>query len=291
VSGSVDAQGTDEGNTVLACQAIVSSNAEIEFEPLPLPAKRIAVVTEINTLSPKVLEVIVATTGTLDVLPGQYVRVKFAGFPAREYSPTFRLDGSAKTTELIFHIRCFADGVVSSELGRAIKPGSTAHVQGPFGRAYLRKGTGPLILVAGGTGWAPIWSLARSACLQHPRREMIIIAGSRHIIDLYMRPSLDWLLDNGVRELVATAEVGATDPVRSGLPTHYLPLIGIEDTVYAAGPAGLVNAVKSKARAAHARCYADAFLPSVQSLSMLEKLTRRLFALPMPSRTSSSNYY
>lgn len=278
VSGSVDDRGTAEGDTVLACQARVTGDAEIRFDALPPPVKRAGVITEINPLSEEIFEVVMTTATPLDFRPGQYVRLKLAGFPAREYSPTCRLDGSSKSNELVFHVRRLKDGIVSGELGATIKPGYTAHAQGPFGQAYLRDGKGPLILIAGGTGWAPIWSLARAACATQPSRELFIVVGSRSAENLYMRPSLDWLRDVGVREIVATAEMGASPPVRSGMPTRFLPLLNMEDTVYVAGPQGLVETVKHKVIAAGARCYADAFLPSSQSMSLMDKITRRFRA-------------
>jgi 3-phenylpropionate/trans-cinnamate dioxygenase ferredoxin reductase subunit len=77
----------------------------------------------------------------------------------------------------------------------------------------------------------------------------VVIAGSRDAEGLYMRRSLEWLIDDGVREVIATAEVGASNGVRRGRPTHYLPSLGPEDTVYVAGPPPLVDAVKrSRAR-------------------------------------------
>jgi hypothetical protein len=87
-----------------------------------------------------------------------------------------------------------------------------------------------------------------------------------------MRRSLDWLIDDGVREIITTAEIGATDPVRRGRPTHYLPSLGPEDTVYVAGPPPLVDAVKVKSRAAAARCYADPFLPNAKPLSLIDRV-------------------
>ena len=63
-----------------------------------------------------------------------------------------------------------------------------------------------------------------------------------------MKPALNWLMDDGVREVFATAEIGATHPILSGRPSHYLPLLSMEDTVYVAGPSGLVDVVKHKAR-------------------------------------------
>ena len=275
LSGEVDAQGTAEGRTVLACQATVSGDAEISFDELPVPVKRAGIITEINALSPEIVEMVMTTSAPLEFRPGQYVRVKLAGFPAREFSPTFRMDGSGTSNELIFHIRRLPNGLVSSRLGSSIRPGHSVHVQGPFGSSYLRDGDGPLILVAGGTGWAPIWAIARSARLSQPGRELMVITGSRDAENLYMRPALDWLSDDGVREIIATAETGATHPVRPGRPTRFLPSLGVEDTVHVAGPLGLVEAVKTKADAASAPCYGDPFLPSQQGQSLLDRITRR----------------
>ena len=71
------------------------------------------------------------------------------------------------------------DGQVSSQIGTGIKTGHRVHVQGPFGNAYLREGDGPLVLVAGGTGWAPVWSVARAARATQRDRHLVVIAGSR----------------------------------------------------------------------------------------------------------------
>jgi NAD(P)H-flavin reductase/ferredoxin len=272
VSGSVDDHGTSDGHTVLACQATVCGNASIEFDELPAPQKAAGAVTEINPLSHDVVEVVVSMQSLLDYRPGQYVRLKFGGFPAREYSPTFRMDGTSRDDQMVFHVRCLPDGRVSSEIGRAIRPGHRVHLQGPFGQAYLRQSAGPLVLVSGGTGWAPIWSLARAA-RQHQRdRKMIVIAGAPDPQGLYMRPALDWLLDDGVEDVISTSEINAQWPNVRGRPTDYLPLVGLEDTVYVAGPVGLVDAVKRKARHAAARCYADPFLPSSQAASVTDRM-------------------
>ena len=284
VSGSVDDRGTAYGRTVLACQATVSGNAGIEFEELPMPVKRTGAITEINLLSPEIVEVVMTTTVPLEYRPGQYIRLKLSGFPAREFSPTCRLDGSSKDLELVFHIRRLPDGLVSRELGQAIKPGHDAHVQGPFGQSYLHEGDGPLILISGGAGWAPIWALARSARRNQRERELIVIAGGRDATDLYMRPALEWLMDDGVREVVATSPTGGSGGVRRGLPTHYVPLLGLEDTVHVAGPIGLVDAVKSKALYANARCFADPFLASSQSASLFDRIARKWRSLDVLPR-------
>jgi len=274
VSGDVDDRGTADRGTVLACQATLAGDAEITFEEMPPTLKRAGLVAEITSLSPEVLEVVVALQEPLGYRPGQYIRAKFAGFPAREYSPTCRLDGSFDANEMVFHVRRLPNGLISSQIGTGIGLGHRVHIQGPFGQAFLREGPGPLVLVSGGTGWAPIWSLARAARMQQRNRELIVIAGSRDMDNLYMRPALDWLIDDGVRDVIATSEFKPAGSVLRGRPSHYLPLLGFEDTVYVAGPAGLVDVVKRKARSVAARCYADAFIPSAQAPSLIDRVAR-----------------
>jgi 3-phenylpropionate/trans-cinnamate dioxygenase ferredoxin reductase subunit len=272
LSGMIDDQGTRDGRTVLACQATVDGDAKIEFEDLPLASRRAGMLTELAPLSTDVVEVVVRLAKPLDLRPGQYVSVKFSGFPARDLSPTVRPDGRHDPCELVFHIRRYPGGLVSTRINTAIRVGHRVQVRGPFGQAFLRSGDGPIVLVAGGTGWAPIWSLASAARRSQRHRKLTVIAGARDPDGIYMRRSLEVLAQDGVSDVIATTQVGTIDPFRTGVPTDYLPDLRGDDTVYVAGPPGLVDAVKSKARAAQAPCYADPFLPGTQRLSLGDRL-------------------
>jgi 3-phenylpropionate/trans-cinnamate dioxygenase ferredoxin reductase subunit len=276
VAGSVDDNGTAEGRTVLACQATVAGDAEITFDEVPETVKRSGTLTEVTPVAHDIVEIAVALAAPLAYRPGQYARVKFSGFPARDLSPTVRFDATTGKSELIFHIRRYPGGLVSTQLGATIRPGHRVQVQGPFGHAFLREGDGPIVLVGGGTGWAPIWSLAAAARREQRHRDLIVIAGARESDGLYMRRSLEWLIDDGVRDVIATSEIDATDPILPGRPTHYLPALGLDDTVYVAGPPGLVDAVKRKARGGRARCYADPFLPGAQKMSFVDRVMQML---------------
>jgi 3-phenylpropionate/trans-cinnamate dioxygenase ferredoxin reductase subunit len=262
--GEVDDEGTRQGDTVLACQARVSGPAVVEFDEVPVPAKRSGTVTAIDRISPDILEVVVTLSKPLTHLPGQYVKVSFAGFPGRDYSPTFRTDGTCELNELIFHVRACPDGVVSSQLGRRIGLGHRVQVRGPFGSAFFRKAEGRIVLVATGTGWAPIWSVARAARYQQPQREMIVVVGARDPGNLYMGPSLDWLRQTGVQQITMTSTGGprADGSVRAGRPTVHLPRLQETDSVYAAGTPEMVAAVEFLAGIGGAACYADPFLPA-----------------------------
>src|SRR5262245_25315658 len=95
ISGEVDDRGTADKRTVLACQAKVIGNAVIAFDDVPVVSKRSGTVTGMTTLAPDIVEVVVTLSGPFEIRPGQYLSVKFAGFPARDLSPTVRADGTS----------------------------------------------------------------------------------------------------------------------------------------------------------------------------------------------------
>ena len=162
-------------DTIHACQARIVSDLEIVTESVPDPVSMSAQVTNIVRLAPDVVGVDVELPRPLHYLPGQYCKAQFRGFPARAYSPTYPLEGSPNDRLLHFHIRRFSDGIVSSALGRDIRIGHRVKITGPLGSAFLRpKHSGSLVLVASGTGFAPMWSIAVAAILERPQRELDI---------------------------------------------------------------------------------------------------------------------
>ncbi|MDF2995159.1 MAG: ferredoxin [Xanthobacteraceae bacterium] len=276
VSGSVDDRGTRIADTVLACQATLIGDATIFFDEVP-PVLRVGgTVTDMRSLAPDIAEVVVALNAPLEILPGQYLNVRFAGFPGRDYSPAPDLEGGYDPGEARLHVRLLPGGIVSGAIGRAIRPGHKAQIRGPLGAAFLRPGSGPLILVSGGTGFAPVWSVARAARLSQPGRDLFLVTGMRRREEVYMESALDWLIDHGALEAFATVEEDPGNRFRPGRPTHYLPSLGVDDTVIVAGSAGLVEAVRRKAVAAGARVHADPFVASRETLSMVGRLMQSL---------------
>lgn len=281
VSGDVDAAGTEEMGSVLACQARLRGSAEIRFEPQPVAMKTGGIVTSVRDLAGEIVEVIVEVTKPVPYLPGQYVKVEFAGFPARDYSPTLTLDGLREINQLIFHIRRMDDGIVSAALGHAIAPGKKVKVRGPFGHAFLRQGEGRLVLISTGTGFAPVWSIAVAARLGQPHRPVVLIASARDPRNLYMRQTLDWLARQGVNDVMLTASgANPLPPARHGRAISFLPALNPSDTVYACGAPEMVEDVKRLAHAAGARCYADPFLPSNGELPLGLKIRRFFTGAP-----------
>jgi naphthalene 1,2-dioxygenase ferredoxin reductase component len=275
LGGSVDPAGTEEAGTVLACQARLAGDAEIRFEPQPVAMKTGGVVTSVRELGGEIIEVIVEVTRPVPYLPGQYVKVEFAGFPSRDYSPSLQLDGLREINQLVFHIRRMDDGIVSSALGSGIAAGRKVKVRGPFGNAFLRQGNGRIVLISTGTGFAPVWAIAIAARLGQPHRPLHLIASARDPRNLYMRPAFDWLAKHGVTHLLLTASgANPMPPARSGRAIEFLPPLTPDDTVYACGAVEMVEEVKRIALQAGAKVYADPFLPSGTDVPLRMKIAR-----------------
>jgi NAD(P)H-flavin reductase/ferredoxin len=271
-AGTIDDRGSRQGDTVLACQARVNGTASITFDELPAMSRRAGVVTSVTPVSSDVVEILVTLNSPFRYLPGQYVNLTFPGCPPRDYSPAPRLNGAFSETELAFQIRRYPGGVVSSAIGGSIVPGARVRIAGPFGSAFFRDPRQNIVLVAGGTGWAPIWSIARAALGRGYSERIKILVGATSPEALYMRESFGWLADRGFDRLIATCDQGADGDLRTGRPTDFLPALNADDDVYVAGAPALVDAVASKAADAKARCFSDPFLPGIHMRSLADRV-------------------
>jgi NAD(P)H-flavin reductase/ferredoxin len=250
-----------------ACQARIVTDLAIAIESMPETVSLSARVARIVRLAPDVAGVDVELPKALDFLPGQYCKLQFRGFPARSYSPSYPLEGPPDGGVLHFHVRRLSDGVVSSALGRDIGARHRVKLMGPFGSAFFREGhAGRVVLVASGTGFAPMWSIAVAAILERPQRELVFVAAARSIRSLYMHAALCRLaLFPNVTIIPLVSEPqNVSRAIRSGRPTDHLPNLSPDDVVYAAGAPAMTESVARMAKAAGARCYTDPFVPNAK---------------------------
>src|SRR5581483_7030348 len=184
--------GTEEGSEMIhACQARVVSDLRLVSEPVPDTVSMPARLAGLSRLGGDVIGVTVELPRPLDYLPGQFCKLQFRGFPERCYSPSYPLEGAPDRHLLHFHIRRFPDGAVSPALGQRIRVGHRVRVTGPLGTAFFRPDhRGRIVLVASGTGFAPMWSIAAAAITEQPRRELIFLVAARKIQSFYMHAAL-----------------------------------------------------------------------------------------------------
>jgi NAD(P)H-flavin reductase/ferredoxin len=256
---------TDHPEIFHACQARVFSDVEIRYDRTPKVAKCKGTLVRVDRLTPDIRGVTLSLSDRARYMPGQYYRVTFRGYPTRCYSPSPPFVGSDDRKTLRFHIKMVRDGQVSSELDHRIQPGHKVRVEGPFGAAFFRPGEGTrLLLVASGTGFAPIWSIAKASLLRQPEVPLMLIAGVRKLSSLYMVPALCGLAAHPSADFVVTVDEAqsVSGIVRHGTPDQHLPDICSSDLVYAAGSPSMVEKVSNAAARSGAAFYADAFLPN-----------------------------
>ena len=260
--------GTEEGSDMIyACQARVVSDLKLATESLPDTISLPARLAELTRLAPDVVGVNIELPRPLNYLPGQYCKLQFRGFPERCYSPSYPLQGAPDRHLLQFHIRRFVDGAVSSALGEDIRVGHRVRVTGPLGSAHFRPNhRGRTVLIASGTGFAPMWSIAAAAITEEPRREMMFVVAARKLQSFYMHQALCRLalFPNVTIIPVVSEPQNVTAAIRIGRPLDFLPMLSPDDMVYASGAPAMTNEIARIARQASAVCYTDPFVPNVR---------------------------
>lgn len=250
--------------SVRACQAVVLSDLRLAEEDMPAVEEHAGVVAALSPLSRDVVEVTVATRDPFHWLPGQYVNVRFERFPERAFSPTVALDGRDRPGTFRLHVKRLAGGRVSAELGHGIRRGHRLSFTGPCGSAFLRRGErSRLVLFAGGTGFAPIWAIADAALREATGRRLVVAVGVGSIHGFYMASALERLVrcpNVAIYPLVAEPQT-LVPHVAAGRLSDLAHLIEPADTVHAAGPPAMVEALARRAADAGATFHADPFTP------------------------------
>lgn len=118
---------------------------------------------------------------------GHYALLQFGDHPARPYS----IANSPNGEYLEFHVKNGGHAGGSTHATTDLKLGETVKFHG-FGGNYtsVPDCTRPLILIAGGTGLAPMLAIADSSLKTNPDRAITLFYGGRHMDDLYYDASL-----------------------------------------------------------------------------------------------------
>jgi NAD(P)H-flavin reductase len=121
----------------------------------------------------------------LDFKAGHYAVLQFGDYPARPYS----IASTPSVDYLEFHIKISDTG--AGAIVSNIKLGDTILCHG-FGGNYHHQSdcTLPLLLVGGGTGLAPLMSIATERLQKNPDHPIHLYHGGRYIPDLYLDKTL-----------------------------------------------------------------------------------------------------
>ena len=123
---------------------------------------------------------------------GQYVEFLLRDGDRRAYSMGNAPHTQLETPQLELHIRHTPGGKFTDHVFSAMKEKEILRVEGPFGSFYLREdSTKPMVLLASGTGFAPIKAMIEHMQFKSITRPAVLYWGGRRPADLYQH---EWVL-------------------------------------------------------------------------------------------------
>jgi len=204
---------------------------------------------------------------------GQYIDVMLSGGRRRSFS----LANPPHDGDLLeLHVRRSGSGEFTTQVFESMTEGTLLRVEGPLGQLAYRDGAGPVLLVGGGTGYAPMKAILRHVLETGIDRPVTLYWGARSLADLYEHAWLASLAASEPRFRYVPVLSEGTDPdaVAGGLVHEAViagqPLAGTD--VYAAGPPEMVAAVRRELPAHGAdaeRIFFDSFEYAPDTLARL----------------------
>jgi CDP-4-dehydro-6-deoxyglucose reductase len=156
-----------------------------EFPILKLPSRVLSL--EKPTADVAVLKLQLPANQNLQYRAGQYVEFILREGARRSYSMANapHLLGTPPAIEL--HIRHMPGGKFTDHVFGAMKEKDILRMEGPFGSFFLREASEkPLVLLASGTGFAPIKALIEHMEFKGITRPAVLYWGCRSKADLYL---------------------------------------------------------------------------------------------------------
>ncbi len=237
---------------VLLCQAVPRSNLVIAAREVAsvarmqrrvLPMKLL----EKRLLAPDVMLLRLAPPRAepLLYLAGQYLDVLLPGGKRRAFSIA---NAPHLGPEIELHVRQVAGGDFTHRVFNQLSAGAVLRVEAPLGTFVPREDSErPMILVAGGTGFAPIKALVEHFLHLGSRRIMQVYWGARTPQELYLRALPEqWAKLNPTLSFIPVlSDVETAAGERSGF-VHEAVLADHPDLsafdVYMSGPPALIDA-------------------------------------------------
>ena len=182
-----------DAGQILLCRTHAYSDITVELlnydEELltrAIPVKDFAgVLTSVDELTHDIRLLKVRLEKPLKFWAGQFVEL---GVPSAGVTRSYSMASTpASPNELEFIIRKYPEGAFSSLLDTTLTPGTAVTVKGPFGSCLRREGRpGPMLLVGGGSGMSPLWSILQDHIASGEQRPIRFFYGARTKRDLFM---------------------------------------------------------------------------------------------------------
>jgi len=175
----------------LLCQAQPRSDCEIEVTEIDQPQDIVvrSLPVRVTCIEPvahdvSLLRLKLPAAERLQFLAGQYIDILLRDGRRRSFSLA---NPPHDDEQLELHVRRVGGGRFSDRLLSDMREKALLRFEGPHGSFFLREDSDrPIILMAGGTGFAPIKSIVEHAIAAGIERPMHLFWGVRAARDLYM---------------------------------------------------------------------------------------------------------
>jgi CDP-4-dehydro-6-deoxyglucose reductase len=233
-----------QSDLTIACKE-VRSLKDIPVKTLP------ARVQKLTLAAPDVMivELKLPASERLQFLAGQYIDILLKDGKRRAFSLANAPHDDAC---LQLHIRHVAEGQFTGQVFSTLKERDILRFNGPHGSFFLREDSKkPMLLIAGGTGFAPIKAIVEHAIAEKFERPIHLYWGGRQRADLYLLQHAEqWSAAHSHIHVVpvlsesapAEAWTGRTGLVHEAAMQDFADLSGYQ--VYVCGAPGMVAAAK-----------------------------------------------
>jgi len=242
---------------------VVSGVAGVQIKRLPARVQKIERVSD----DAIILTLKLPANEKLNFLAGQYIDFLLKDGSKRSFS----LGNAPHDAEFLqLHVRRVAGGSFTGHVFETMKEKEILRFEGPFGTFFLREDSDkPIVLVASGTGFAPIKAIVEDAIQKGLRRPMTLYWGGRRPKDLYMNTLAEsWAVEGRLRYVPVISHALAEDnwTGRSGF-VHRAVMQDFPDLsahqVYACGVPIMVDSARKdfteQCRLPDEEFYADSF--------------------------------
>ena len=177
----------------LFCCASAKSDLVIEAHEVrstqDIPVKTLpAKIHKLTRAAPDVMivELKLPANERLQFLAGQYIEILLKEGQRRAFSLA---NAPHDDSFLQLHIRRIPGGQFTEHVFDGLKERDLWRINGPHGSFFLREDSAkPMLLVAGGTGFAPIKAIVEHAIAEGIKRPIALYWGARSQSDLYLLP-------------------------------------------------------------------------------------------------------